>query len=1505
MRLYCFVTVWLLLALLTQCGQQDQMIWGTTIGSNANDKYGLAAVSSINEVYMVLRFEGNTFYEDVDFYNGIGSASICFFKLYPNGLNSWRYAGACISPPLGSLQKSMLIGNDNMYTGATVAAGIGFGAPNTALKNDMAIQKRNAQFPQTLTAKYINSAEDDDLHTIAHDSLNNRIYVAGITGANVTIDSINLTSGLNIFAINTESIPFGVIVQVMSSGENTNISVIEMTVDSTSALLVIGKSTGRVTFGNVSIDDPDLFYFIAKFNFQGEVIWLKKISGGCELLHIKTVPSNPTEFYVLGYVYNASHFESDPTPFASPVKPSVMVLYFTSKGGLVQSSANTFVVFSSEVLTMPADISVTDSYLFVSGTFNSTLTVDGIDYTGTSQENAFIVRVETNSLKKKVQILEGGAKRAYNVFTHQDDLYMFGLTLSLQDLPLVSPVPWTSNFFFTKLVNSFEAGNCKKNINHPLKSVGGFQDACLCNSTISYGVECNSTIQTYSPDSQNIKITDRLRLAVNVNEDMNNYRTMWVVQSDDTEGQTFAVHQLMNDFVRTPENSTFLVVEPKALRDNMLYTFSFLLIQNETLVLSKDFLVTKRSEPIELTKSPGITASMISEPDELFIRYTLFASNWNKGQANRTYSFLYYDQDTSTFVPLTPFLDKESTEVTLPVGVDAASITLMVYLRNEYGNENNATITVEVLDRKPPPLREELNLLKNQVEANVDSATIAVAKYIDSRIDQITSTQDWQGLAGKIIENGLNKLETLNSPETFTNNLLLYLSSTEILTRKQQLQSQESVDKSLDLVNNLITKASRLQNNTDFLYKSLLDKSAFESTALVLSNLARLQDEETATKTLQATLNLAQEKLAEIFVSEGPSEIITPNMIIQVQSELTRFLLNKKIETKNSGLVIPDIFEAETGQSIVKYAIIVLSEANNPYKFANAKNERASDLTDLTFLAPNGSVLPINNLSKPLQLSFPKPVSQDSRRVKGVECRFWHEVEQKWSTEGCRVVSSDNTTVNCECVHTTSFSAFILYHDNSVRTPKVYIAGIVFNSIYIILCVGALVALIISVFSQPARSRFIAPYIGILAVLVDAILNGICRNALLLSVPSVTAVNALSYVIMMVSNPLTLLAMFLFVWQYIRFILSQNIYYIMSNQKENAQYRGTKLITSKYFYIGTTVFAYGIWFIVFGGLTVGGISAKGSTPTERENRAEGITIGTAIYFSASFLLLGAALLVVLVIDLIISMLREASAKQKQTTEDEKKPVNYVSILLDNLIRGDPLYFRIEAVFILVTIAILVLLYPIGIASELTNVSGTFALIVLRVLLEILFMFFKIFSFGGFISIVSLRSFSLKKYRGYSQHKDEKDEGNVMITFFQNPVGYTAMYEYCQKELSLENLLLYTEMESIRSKLISQEEVEKDLKQMLSKVNEVYVKSNSPCEVNLSSKTKKRFTDIVTQQDITIDMCNNALNALSSDVLTNLDDTFSRFTSTVTYKNIVNASKKKEQELTEFSSEKLN
>jgi hypothetical protein len=323
-------------------------------------------------------------------------------------------------------------------------------------------------------------------------------------------------------------------------------------------------------------------------------------------------------------------------------------------------------------------------------------------------------------------------------------------------------------------------------------------------------------------------------------------------------------------------------------------------------------------------------------------------------------------------------------------------------------------------------------------------------------------------------------------------------------------------------------------------------------------------------------------------------------------------------------------------------------------------------------------------------------------------------------------------------------------------------------------CLIILFLLVVLRNTQPVSSRFIAPFIGISAIIIDSVLNGIIRNALLLGLDTsddTKTINILSYVIMLTANPLMILAMVIYLWQHIRYILLQNIYSLMAGRDPKfAQiHRVFRLFTSKILY---TIIAIVFTIVTLVFFTIFVIIAE---VFKIDTRRKNTIIAEVVVFGSLVLFLGAMIFIALVTDIILALKRLNTKDSKQTsTFDDQKQHRSNPILA--LLFSDPLLFRIDAVLILVFIIILLALYPIGIVSIVTKSEPYSSLMIARVVLEIVFMVAKIIAFGGFVAIVGVKNWFVVTVHKRRNKKDSHDLNDESLqSYLRDPQGYNAFY----------------------------------------------------------------------------------------------------------------------------------
>jgi hypothetical protein len=102
---------------------------------------------------------------------------------------------------------------------------------------------------------------------------------------------------------------------------------------------------------------------------------------------------------------------------------------------------------------------------------------------------------------------------------------------------------------------------------------------------------------------------------------------------------------------------------------------------------------------------------------------------------------------------------------------------------------------------------------------------------------------------------------------------------------------------------------------------------------------------------------------------------------------------------------------------------------------------------------------------------------------------------------------------------------------------------------------------------------------------------------------------------------------------------------------------------------------------------------------------------------------------------------------------------------------------------------------------------------------------------------------------------------------------------CESEMSLENLLLWNDIEVVSNQLTCTPVL--DHIGIVNRIKEEYIMSGSPYEVNLSSKAKKNVMEC--KECNNRDTVETLLGQLKGDIIINLSDTYSRYTSSPLFK----------------------
>ncbi len=915
--------------------------------------------------------------------------------------------------------------------------------------------------------------------------------------------------------------------------------------------------------------------------------------------------------------------------------------------------------------------------------------------------------------------------------------------------------------------------------------------------------------------------------------------------------------------------------------------------------------ITPAGNGFEIQPSKGYT---------LTTPFSLQANGWNS--ANLVYSFSFHDPIDNVEIRLSQSNTSLITS-TLPTGsipdfILTMRLRVLDLVTGDYGLAEKK-ITVR-------PYYGE-GLLTQRLEDVIEQGghyreMIAIASQVSvaSRGDIKLYYDDLTYVVNKMVNYTKSKT-SIGQMEAVGIEQQMYV--VDLITRNRLIVSEESKQASLDIVSLIIDNAAPTSTSPT------ISNDTVQNMANIISNIAEkgYKDQNVASTTLTTSEKLTAFVASDLFMDGPPRTVTSKNFQLTVSLMSSHLLANQSLSAGESGASsgkassdafdIPSQFDiGSSNEEAIVSSLIVFHE--NPYSpvsnNAPSKGEQVSShIVDIKFKDVNGTVFPVADLNQPLMIYL------DNSRAKrqGVcpeakfKCQYWSESDNMWKSDGCHWIDSptNGNHIVCACNHTTSFSAFVLEKgDSCVKYSGIKITGIVFNIIYLIICLPILIGLFITRNYQPVKSRFIAPFIGIAAIIVDSVIQGIIRNALSLAAEQ-SASDAFSYVIMLTANPLFVTSLFVFLWQQIRYLLLQNIYQMMS--RENRAFR-TKFMRLNRMLASKTIFTLvsvcvALCILAYFAILVG--VAAHYNDSEQVKKRDSIVIVQAVSFALFLIILALGILVTLIIDLVYSVKRETTGKigGDSSTIHHSEQVNVTRTKNIGIIRihfvNDLLLFRAEACFIFAILLLIILLYSIGIATVVQQPRAKAPIMIVRTVIEILFMFCRIVALGGFVFIAGLRSLIIHHRTLSSYDKvasgssltpcNESESELKVLRILRHEIGYQLLVEYCKQEFSLENVLLWKELESIRTEnlLMTVEQRKHTLKYL----KEMYIDNNSARQLNISHKPRIHFLKVAKMEQPDAADAEEAFKKLYGACMLALSDTMTRFCSSEPYLNFKSTS----------------
>lgn len=252
---------------------------------------------------------------------------------------------------------------------------------------------------------------------------------------------------------------------------------------------------------------------------------------------------------------------------------------------------------------------------------------------------------------------------------------------------------------------------------------------------------------------------------------------------------------------------------------------------------------------------------------------------------------------------------------------------------------------------------------------------------------------------------------------------------------------------------------------------------------------------------------------------------------------------------------------------------------------------------------------------------------------------------------------------------------------------------------------------------------------------------------------------------MLTSNPLTIVTLFIFFWQHVRFILMQNIYDLMPQSNGIVKkwiIRICRILTSQLIYgiaIGVIILGVMIYFGILVGLAV---HYSNVSINDRNDLTATLSISMAIMMIVFCI----GIILSLMLDVIMSIRKKSVIRQNIIGKTEYKQVEVIrksrgiGFIIRIFIENDPLYFRRETLLIVMTVMLTIVLYSVGIVSVIRKSSAMSPIVITGTVIQIILMIMEIVSFGEFMFLITLKNYITQKTSGYANQENElnEDEG---------------------------------------------------------------------------------------------------------------------------------------------------
>ncbi|EFC48428.1 predicted protein [Naegleria gruberi] len=829
----------------------------------------------------------------------------------------------------------------------------------------------------------------------------------------------------------------------------------------------------------------------------------------------------------------------------------------------------------------------------------------------------------------------------------------------------------------------------------------------------------------------------------------------------------------------------------------------------------------------------------------------------------------------SSLTTYLPFIQNNRTN-----DMSFSSINLYVICRDSLFNEYPEFIgSVKVI-----PNSEDLNDLILRIRLNNVLANIVP---YDQSANQNTD----------ILYESIRSINIQFENPSLTLSVINQLTSSSLETKSAYIVSSK-----LDEYLSKVYEQVRIEKNSNgFISKQRMSDTDLFNTLSTTSNIL-----------LNGYVNISNicNQLSSIILSQQNAKVYSDSMVPNSYiSHLINITTTSFFKTSNTGTIsqIYNDVSFATDYILSKYdgyyseiGLSLITFDENLY--INGNSTQLTKSKEFT-MYKSGSQISLSDLRDPIYITFTIDTNSSISNSSLLSCQFWNETNQRWESHGCSIFSFNNKTnqLICQCNHATLFAAFIEQETPSSteylrQISSLYIAQISFGSLFLLLSLTILTLLVTFRKSILVRSRFITPYIGITALIIECSMLLITQRGILLGYANSVignqqdfeqsqstviqlqngdlVANIISNIFTIIVNTMTLTAFFSYLYQVVRFQVLKYFYhqiYIMFHSKEpkgETILKLTKLFLSTRvmlilmcLFISLNVIYWVLWVIL---IRVGVITSLTYTHI------------VSISFTCSILLLGFITCCIIGLELImtcVSKRKEREIIQQGQENNEKTNLNFS---LNDLITGkslekfenftatkkalrmplygireaftrldSPLYFRAEMCLFVMCFTCLVISQIIGLSGLSFRKENSLKMLLLNdsisLLFDILYMFSYLFVFGGYSLVILI----IQKFK--KKQLEKQDDDDDIRKLIEHSEGLKLFEWFCEKEYSLENLQLYLELRNNQNILESLNDFQQ-VKTVINHIYVTYIQMGALKEVNISSDCSKLFASLVKRLD---------------------------------------------------------